>query len=88
MFPEGLCKSLSVLHKGAPSHNYPHTKVSQQLFYTGIPYIFALWTLSISNYIYSSQEVLTGIRNSVSIYTSFVSELKCKTMLGVRTGID
>lgn len=27
MFPEGLCKSLSVLHKGAPSHNYGHTKV-------------------------------------------------------------
>lgn len=27
MFPEGLCESLSVLHKGAPSHKLAHTKV-------------------------------------------------------------
>lgn len=28
MFPEGLCNSLAVLHKGAPSHKYAYTKVS------------------------------------------------------------
>ncbi|CAN0340554.1 unnamed protein product, partial [Hapterophycus canaliculatus] len=27
MFPEKLCESLSVLHKGAPSHKYAYTKV-------------------------------------------------------------
>lgn len=26
MFPEGLCEKLAVLHKGAPSHSFGHTK--------------------------------------------------------------
>ena len=37
MFPEGLCRSLAVLHKGAPSHRYPYTKVQKgRHFWTSI----------------------------------------------------
>ncbi|CAM9525132.1 unnamed protein product [Ectocarpus fasciculatus] len=37
MFPEGLCESLSVLHKGAPSHKLAHTKKLVERAYSGRP---------------------------------------------------
>ncbi|CAN0181351.1 unnamed protein product [Ectocarpus sp. 6 AP-2014] len=37
MFPEGLCESLSVLHKGAPSHKLAHTKKLVERAYGGRP---------------------------------------------------
>eukprot|EP00904_Undaria_pinnatifida_P013619 jgi/Undpi1/9388/HiC_scaffold_27.g11846.m2 len=35
MFPEGLCKSLAVLHKGAPCHKYAYTKKLVERAYGG-----------------------------------------------------
>ncbi|CAM9266582.1 unnamed protein product [Laminaria digitata] len=35
MFPEGLCSSLAVLHKGAPSHKYAYTKKLVERAYGG-----------------------------------------------------
>eukprot|EP00752_Nemacystus_decipiens_P002274 g2155.t1 len=37
MFPEGLCEKLAVLHKGAPSHKFGHTKKLVERAFGGEP---------------------------------------------------
>eukprot|EP00903_Cladosiphon_okamuranus_P010218 g9677.t1 len=37
MFPEGLCEKLAVLHKGAPSHKFAHTKKLVERAFGGRP---------------------------------------------------
>lgn len=68
MFPEGLCRSLSVLHKGAPSHRYAHTKVCNSSSREAIRLIRSTRSISAD----ASMRFLAGIYDALVRYVCVV----------------